>query len=145
MKNKAVVAVIVLVVVFLAGFVPQHIKVNHLDAELRQVRQTCTSAELRDLAGLTYVQANQKNYGIAAGIVARFFNRRDGRPPGSLCKNPEGHGGSRRAIDSRGRESQREDSLHRNRQSLDAQDLLFSYDDDITLGVDAVRWHGKGR
>jgi hypothetical protein len=75
MKNKAVIAVIVLVVVFLAGFVPQHIKVNHLDAELRQVRQTCTSAELRDLAGLTYVQANQKNYGIAAGIVARFFSR----------------------------------------------------------------------
>jgi len=75
MKNKAVTAVIVLVVVFLAGFVPQYVKVNHLDAELRQARQTCTSAELRDLAGFAYVQANQKNYGIAAGIATRFFNR----------------------------------------------------------------------
>ena len=75
MKNKAVTAVIALVVVFLAGFVPQYVKVNQLDAELRQARQTCTSAELRDLAGLRYVQANQKNYGIAAGIATRFFNR----------------------------------------------------------------------
>ena len=25
--------------------------------------------------GLAYVQANQKNYGIAAGTTARFFNR----------------------------------------------------------------------
>ena len=31
--------------------------------------------ELRDLAGFAYVQANQKNYGIAAGIATRFFNR----------------------------------------------------------------------
>ena len=75
MMNKAIIAAIVLVVAFLAGFVPQYAKVNHLDSELRQARQTCTSAELRDLAGHAYVQANQKNYGIAAGIAARFFNR----------------------------------------------------------------------
>jgi hypothetical protein len=75
MMNKAIIAAVVLVVVFLAGFVPQYVKVNHLDAELRQARQTSTSAELRDLAGLVYVQASQKNYGIAAGIATRFFNR----------------------------------------------------------------------
>jgi hypothetical protein len=75
MMNKAIIAAVVLVVAFLAGFVPQYVKVNHLDVELRQARQTSTSAELRDLAGLVYVQANQKNYGIAAGIATRFFNR----------------------------------------------------------------------
>ena len=73
--NRAIIVAIVLVVVFLVGFVPQYLKVNNLEAELRQARQGNTSAELRDLAGLAYFQANQKNYGIAAGTAARFFNR----------------------------------------------------------------------
>ena len=46
-----------------------------MDAELRQARLGNTSAELRDLVGLAYFQANQKNYGIAAGTTGRFFNR----------------------------------------------------------------------
>jgi hypothetical protein len=74
-KNRAIIAAIVLVVVFLAGFVPQYIKANRLDNELRQARQANLSAELRDLIGLAYVQANQKNYGLAAVTTTRFFNR----------------------------------------------------------------------
>jgi hypothetical protein len=73
--NKAIIAAIVLVIVFLAGYIPQYVKVNHLDAELRQARLGNTSTELRDLVGLAYFQANQKNYGIAAGTTARFFAR----------------------------------------------------------------------
>ena len=75
MKNKAVISAIALVVVFLAGFVPQYAKVNRLEAELRQAQMGNTSAELRDLAGLAYIQASQRNYGIAAETAARFFNR----------------------------------------------------------------------
>jgi hypothetical protein len=75
MRNKAIISGVVLLIVFLAGFVPQYVKVNQLEAELQQARQGNTSAELRDLAGLAYVQANQKNYGIAAGTTARFFSR----------------------------------------------------------------------
>jgi hypothetical protein len=73
--NKAIIAATVLVVVFLAGFVPQYAKVNRLDSELRQARLLNTSAELRDLVGFAYFQASQKNYGIAAGIIGQFFNR----------------------------------------------------------------------
>jgi hypothetical protein len=73
--NKAVIAAIRLVIAFLAGFIPQYLKVNRLDAELRQARLGNTSAELRDLVGLAYFQANQKNYGIAAGTTGRFFSR----------------------------------------------------------------------
>jgi hypothetical protein len=75
MNNKVVISAIVLVVVFLVGFVPQYAKVNRLEAELRQAQMGNTSAELRDLAGLAYIQASQKNYGIAAETAARFFNR----------------------------------------------------------------------
>src|ERR1700675_518706 len=75
MKKKAVIGAIMLVVVFLAGFLPQYVKANRLDNELRQTRQENTSAEIRDLAGLAYVEANQKNYGIAAGTTTRFFSR----------------------------------------------------------------------
>ena len=75
MKNKAVISAIVLVVVCLVGFVPQYAKVNRLEAELRQAQMGNTSAELRDLAGLAYIQASQRNYGIAAETASRFFNR----------------------------------------------------------------------
>jgi outer membrane murein-binding lipoprotein Lpp len=75
MKNKLVISAIALVVVFLAGFVPQYAKVNRLEAELRQAQMGNAAAELRDLAGLAYIQASQKNFGNAAGTAARFFNR----------------------------------------------------------------------
>jgi hypothetical protein len=74
-KNRVIIAAVVLIAVFLAGFVPQYVKANRLDTELRQARQANVSAELRDLIGLAYVQANQKNYGLAAATTTRFFNR----------------------------------------------------------------------
>jgi hypothetical protein len=75
MKNKAIVAVIALIAVFLVGFVPQYVKVNRLENELRQSRQAAAGAELRDLIGFAYVQASQKNYGLAAETSSRFFSR----------------------------------------------------------------------
>src|SRR5512140_1490915 len=75
MRRNAIIAAIVLVVVFLTAFVPPYIKARRLEAELRQARDAMVSAELRQLVGLAYVQANQKNYGIAAATSARFFNR----------------------------------------------------------------------
>ena len=75
MKNKTIVAAIALITVFLVGFVPQYVKVNRLENELRQSRQEATGAELRDLIGFAYVQASQKNYGLAAETSSRFFSR----------------------------------------------------------------------
>jgi hypothetical protein len=66
---------IALVAVFLLGFVPQYIKANRLETELRQFRHEIGGAQLRDLIGLAYVQANQKNYGLAAETSSRFFSR----------------------------------------------------------------------
>jgi hypothetical protein len=74
-KNRVIIAAVVLVAAFLVGFIPQYLKANRLDTELQQARQANFGAELRDLIGLAYVQANQKNYGLAAATMTRFFNR----------------------------------------------------------------------
>jgi uncharacterized protein (DUF2267 family) len=75
MKNKIIVAAIALVAVFLVGFVPQYVKANRLENELRQSRQENAGAQLRDLISLAYVQANQKNFGLGAETTSRFFSR----------------------------------------------------------------------
>ena len=75
MNNKVIVAAIAVIVVFLLGFVPQYVKVNRLESELRTARQEGAGAQLRDLIGLAYVQANQKNFGLAAESSSRFFGR----------------------------------------------------------------------
>ena len=75
MKTRVIVVIILLIIVFLAGFVPQYIKVKRLQNDLSVVRQENAMAQLRDLAGLAFVQASQKNYGLAAGTIQQFFGR----------------------------------------------------------------------
>jgi hypothetical protein len=89
--NKIIVAVVVFAGVFLAGFLPQYVKVKRLDNELRAARQENTLAQLRDLVGLAFFQASQKNYGLAADTSARFFNRTReaiNQTPDSIARKP---------------------------------------------------------
>jgi hypothetical protein len=74
-KNRIIVVAVLLVVVFLAGFVPSYVKAHRLENELREARRENSLAQLRDLACLAYIQAIQKDYGLAAGTSTRFFNR----------------------------------------------------------------------
>jgi hypothetical protein len=74
-KNRIIVVIILLIIVFLAGFVPQYIKVKRLENDLSVARQENALAQLRDLASLAFVQASQKNYGLAAGTTKQFFSR----------------------------------------------------------------------
>ena len=75
MKNRLLVLGIAVVAAFLLGFIPQYVKAQRLESELRAAQQTNALAELRDLAALAYVQANQKNYGLATATASRLFNR----------------------------------------------------------------------
>jgi hypothetical protein len=59
----------------LVGFVPQYVKARRLETELQQARRENDGAKLRDLAGLAYFQANQKNYGLAAATATLLFSR----------------------------------------------------------------------
>jgi hypothetical protein len=75
MKNRVVIVIILLIFVFLAGFVPQYIKVRRLENDLSAATQENAMAELRDLAGLAFVQTSEKNYGLAAATSNQFFAR----------------------------------------------------------------------
>ena len=75
MKNRIIVVIILLIIVFLTGFVPQYMKVKRLENDLSVARQENALAQLRDLAALAFVQASQKNYGLAAGTSKQFFSR----------------------------------------------------------------------
>lgn len=74
-KNWIIVVIVLLIVVFLGGFVPQYVKVNRLENDLSVARQEIALAQLRDLSALAFVQASQKNYGLAAGTSEQFFSR----------------------------------------------------------------------
>jgi hypothetical protein len=74
-KNRVIVVAVVVVVAFLLGFVPQYVKAQRLESELHTAQQANAGAELRDLAAQAYVQANQKNFGLAAETASRYFNR----------------------------------------------------------------------
>src|ERR1039458_8285969 len=74
-KNTIIVAGVLAIAAFLAGFLPSYAKVKRLENDLRQAQQENRLAQLRDLAGVAYLEASQKNYGLAAGASARFFER----------------------------------------------------------------------
>lgn len=66
----------------LIGYIPQFLRARGLNQELeatRQILQACQArgrqAELRDTMGMAYLEANQKNYGLAARHAGRFFER----------------------------------------------------------------------
>jgi ABC-type dipeptide/oligopeptide/nickel transport system permease component len=74
-KNSIVVVAVLLVVVFLAGFLPSYVKANRLENELRAAGWEHSLAQLRDLASLAYFQASRKDYGLAASTSTQFFDR----------------------------------------------------------------------
>jgi hypothetical protein len=74
-STRILFACVLLILTFLAGFVPGYAKAQRHERELREARQENRLGQLRDLAALAYLQANQKDYGLAAGTSTRFFDR----------------------------------------------------------------------
>jgi hypothetical protein len=75
MGKKVALGALLLVVVFLAGFLPEHFKRSSAESLLKQAERKNREAEVLDLASLIYVQAAQKNYGMAAQTSGQFFSR----------------------------------------------------------------------
>ena len=74
-KNRIPFAAVVLILTFLAGFLPGYVKGQRQEEELRVARHENSLAQLRDLASLAYHQVSQKDYGLAAGTTTRLFDR----------------------------------------------------------------------
>jgi hypothetical protein len=80
-RNRLIGWLVLLLVGFLGGFIPQYLKMRRARSETTSVRQQLSScelairlSELRDTASLTYLEATKKNYGIAGQYAARLFN-----------------------------------------------------------------------
>jgi hypothetical protein len=73
-RNRVLLSLGVVAVTFLAGFLPQYLKSVRLRQELAQATLQNQEAGLRDLAALAYLQAAQKNFGLASASTTRFFN-----------------------------------------------------------------------
>lgn len=63
-----------LVVAFLAGFLPPYTKQRDAEVQLRDAQHEIRRAELRDYACLAFLQASHKDYGLAAATTTRFFD-----------------------------------------------------------------------
>jgi hypothetical protein len=81
-RRRLIIGGAILVAAFLVGFVPQYREAGRLRGELGAARQEIDSlqwkirlAGLRDLIGLVYMEANQKNYGLARQHLTQFFAR----------------------------------------------------------------------
>jgi hypothetical protein len=74
-KNRIILAGVLLVVAYLTGFLPGYAKGHRQEKELSEARHENRHAHLRDLACLAYLQAIQKDYGLAAGTSTRLFDQ----------------------------------------------------------------------
>jgi hypothetical protein len=82
MRNKLRLWLILLIVGFLAGFIPQYSrsrqlvqKVSALTGQLEQCRSAEQLSQLRDTAALMYLEATQKNYGTSSGYASSLFEQ----------------------------------------------------------------------
>ena len=80
--KKLILWLVLLLIGFLAGFIPQYTRAQQARSQLQTVKQqlsTCQLgnrlAQLRDNAALTYLEATRKNYGLAAEHSSRFFDQ----------------------------------------------------------------------
>ena len=71
--RKFVTWAVVIVVIFLIGFVPQYWKVRGLAQDLKSCNSQMELARVRQSGALTYIAVTQLNYGVASGYAQQFF------------------------------------------------------------------------
>ena len=74
-KQKTVTGLIILVLVFLLGFVPQYLEKRQMQRELNISIEKLKLSELRDLAGLMLLEGLRQNYGVARDYSSQYFDK----------------------------------------------------------------------
>jgi hypothetical protein len=75
MKNRLLLYVILLVGVFLLGFVPQYMKSSRLAQEVRTLSWQNQVGTARDLIAMTFLEVSNNNFGVASQHATQFFDR----------------------------------------------------------------------
>jgi hypothetical protein len=73
LRSRIVMWGVLLVAAFLIGFVPQYVRATRAERELESARQEIIEQRALNTLALAYMQAAQKNYGLAQESVTRFF------------------------------------------------------------------------
>jgi len=74
-KQKTVIGLVILVLVFLLGFMPQYLEKRQLQRELAISIEKLKLSELRDLAGLMLLEGLRQNYGVARDYSSQYFDK----------------------------------------------------------------------
>jgi hypothetical protein len=75
MRNKIILWVLAFLAVFLIGFGPMYVRATRAEDQFETVSQEAQRLRVRDALALTYLQAAQKNFGLAAESSSRFFTQ----------------------------------------------------------------------
>ena len=82
MRNRVVLWLVLIIMGFLAGFIPEYFKSHRLQQNVSTLTgqlEACRSAEqlsqLRATATLMYLEVTQKNYGTSGEYAGRFFDQ----------------------------------------------------------------------
>ncbi len=80
MRNKIIVGAILVLIAFLAGFVPEFLKsssakseIADLKHQLSEEKQARTVADFRNAAALLYFEVSKSNFATAGGQATKFF------------------------------------------------------------------------
>ena len=75
MRKNLLVWLILLIVGFLLGFIPQYRHARELQASLTSCQLKQQLSDIRAGAAIAYLEVTRKNYGIAGDYASRMFNQ----------------------------------------------------------------------
>jgi hypothetical protein len=81
-KTKLITAVVLLLGVFLVGFVPQYMAKRQLQEQVREFTETNTSlqrsvqlSDLERIAGMMLIEVLRQNFGLATELSSSYFTK----------------------------------------------------------------------
>jgi hypothetical protein len=74
-KQKTITGLVILVLVFLLGFVPQYLEKRQIQSEIAISSEKLKMSELRDLAGMMLLEVLRQNYGVARDYSSQYFEK----------------------------------------------------------------------